>query len=86
MTLVEINFEEQIRTRIKQLNQNYQDMDSQFLQHKFLSQVEELEITALPLAKKFHYNLNIMTKCLHKKDKYIEQLQAEIRSLKGEIK
>ena len=83
MTLVEINFEEQIRTRIKQLNQDYQDTDSQFLQHKFLSQVEELEITALPLAKKFHYNLNIMTNCLHKKDKYIEQLQAEIRSLKG---
>lgn len=80
MNLVEINFEEQISTRIKQLNQ---DTDSQFLQHKFLSQIEELELTALPLAKKFHYNLNIMTNCLHKKDKYIEQLQSEIRSLKG---
>ena len=83
MTLVEINFEEQIITRIKQLNQDYQDMDSQFLQHKFLSQIEELELTVLPLAKKFHYNLNIMTNCLHKKDKYIEHLQEEIRSLKG---
>ena len=83
MNLIELDFEERIRTRIKQLNQDYQDTDSQFLQHKFLSQIEELELIALPLAKKFHYNLNIMTKCLHKKDKYIEQLQAEIRSLKG---
>ena len=83
MTLVELDFEEQIRTRIKQLNQDYQDTDSQFLQHKFLSQIEELELTVLPLTKKFHYNLNIMTNCLHKKDKYIEQLQEEIRSLKG---
>ena len=85
MNLVEINFEEQINKRIKQLNQDYQDTDSQFLQHKFLSQIEELELTALPLAKKFHYNLNVMVKCLHKKDKYIEQLQAEIRSLRGDL-
>ena len=85
MNLVELDFEEQINTRIKQLNQDYQETDSQFLQHKFLSQIEELELTALPLTKKFHYNLNIMTNCLHKKDKYIEQLQAEIRSLRGDL-
>ena len=84
MNLVELDFEEQINTRIKQLNQDYQETDSQFLQHKFLSQIEELELTAFPLAKEFHYNLNILTKCLHKKDKYIEQLQAEIRALRGD--
>ena len=83
MTLVELDFEKEIQTRIKQLNQDYQDTDSQFLQHKFLLQIEELELTVLPLAKKFHYNLNIMTNCLHKKDKCIEHLQEEIRSLKG---
>ena len=84
MNLVELDFEKEIQARIKQLNQDYQDTDSQFLQHKFMSQIEELELTALPLAKKFHYNLSTTTECLHKKDKYIEQLQSEIRILKGD--
>ena len=84
MHLVETNFVKEIENRINQMKSDYDEADSQYLQHKYLNQIEMLELVALPLAKKFHYNLNIITNCLHKKDKYIEQLQAEIRSLKGD--
>ena len=66
------------------MKSDYDEADSQYLQHKYLNQIEMLELVALPLAKLYHYNLSTTTECLHKKDKYIEQLQSEIRILKGD--
>lgn len=85
MHLVETNFVKEIENRINQMKSDYDEADSQYLQHKYLNQIEMLELVALPLAKLYHYNLSTTTECLHKKDKYIEQLQSEIRSLKGDL-
>lgn len=84
MHLVETNFVKEIENRINQMKSDYDEADSQYLQHKYLNQIEMLELVALPLAKLYHYNLSTTTECLHKKDKYIEQLQSEIRILKGD--
>ena len=84
MHLVETNFVKEIENRINQIKSDYDEADSQYLQHKYLNQIEMLELVALPLAKLYHYNLSTTTECLHKKDKYIEQLQSEIRILKGD--
>lgn len=85
MHLVETNFVKEIENRINQMKSDYDEADSQYLQHKYINQIEMLELVALPLAKLYHYNLSTTTECLHKKDKYIEQLQSEIRSLKGDL-
>ena len=83
MNIIEIDFVEELKDEIKELNNSIDETDSQYLAHKFEHQADILQEVALPLINMAQYNTQMLTNCLHNKDRYISELLNEIRSLKG---
>lgn len=83
MNIIEIDFVEELKDKIKELNNSIDETDSQYLTHKFEHQADILQEVALPLINMAHYNIQMLANCLHNKDRYISELLNEIRSLKG---
>lgn len=73
VNMIEVNYVKEIKDKIEQLKELYESTESLELQHKYLWQIEILELVALPQARYYEYNLGVLTEGLHKLHRKLEE-------------